>query len=77
MELSDDTWHVVKETPKVTGFVGGSTNPPSVSDDEVRAITQQMEEGAIKPKPVCCFRWAKMSKWWMGLLPISTALLKK
>src|SRR3990172_6253860 len=51
MELNDDTWHIVKETPKVTGFVGGSTHPPPVSDEEVRTITQQMEEGAIKPKP--------------------------
>src|SRR5205814_8944051 len=50
MELNNDTWHVVKETPRVTGFVGGSTNPPPVSDEEVRTITQQMEEGAIKPK---------------------------
>jgi transcriptional antiterminator NusG len=44
MELNDETWHVVKETPKVTGFVGGSTHPPSVSD-----------EGAIKPKPRVLF----------------------
>lgn len=55
MELNDDTWHVVKETPKITGFVGGSTNPPPVSDEEVRAITQQMEEGAVKPKPRVLF----------------------
>ncbi len=55
MELNDDTWHVVKETPKVTGFVGGSTNPPSVSDEEVKAIKQQMEEGSIKPKPRVLF----------------------
>jgi transcriptional antiterminator NusG len=55
MELDDETWHVVKETPKVTGFVGGSTHPPPVSDEEVKAITQQMEEGAIKPKPRVLF----------------------
>jgi len=60
MELNDDTWHVVKETPKVTGFVGGSQNQspsqtPSVSDEEVKGITQQMEEGAIKPKPRVLF----------------------
>src|SRR5437660_10964330 len=55
MELNDDTWHVVKETPKVTGFVGGRNNPPPVSDEEVRTITQQMEEGAIKPKPRVLF----------------------
>lgn len=51
MELNDETWHVVKGTPKVTGFVGGTTHPPSVSDEEVKNITRQMEEGAIKPKP--------------------------
>jgi transcriptional antiterminator NusG len=55
MELDDDTWHVVKETPKVTGFVGGTTNPAPVSDEEVRTITQQMEEGAVKPKPRVLF----------------------
>src|SRR5581483_3329119 len=55
MELNDETWHVVKETPKITGFVGGSTNPPPVTEEEVRAITQQMEEGAIKPKPRVLF----------------------
>ncbi len=55
MELDDDTWHVVKETPKVTGFVGGTTNPAPVSDEEVRMITQQMEEGAVKPKPRVLF----------------------
>jgi transcriptional antiterminator NusG len=55
MELDDETWHVVKETPKVTGFVGGTTHPPPVSDEEVKAITQQMEEGAIKPKPRVLF----------------------
>jgi transcriptional antiterminator NusG len=55
MELNDETWHVVKETPKVTGFVGGSTNPMPVTDAEVKAITQQMEEGAVKPKPRVLF----------------------
>jgi len=55
MELSDDTWHVIKSTPKVTGFVGGATNPPAVSEEEVRGITQQMQEGAIKPKPKVLF----------------------
>ena len=50
MELTDDTWHIVNETPKVTGFVGGSTNPPAISEQEVRAIAQQIEEGATRPK---------------------------
>lgn len=55
MELNDETWHVVKETPKITGFVGGSTNPTPVTEAEVKAITQQMEEGAVKPKPRVLF----------------------
>lgn len=55
MEMNDETWHVVKATPKVTGFVGGSTQPPWVSEEEVRAITQQMEEGAVRPRPRVVF----------------------
>lgn len=55
MELNDETWHIVKETPKATGFVGGGTEPPSVSEEEVKEITRQMEEGAIKPKPRVLF----------------------
>ncbi|HIJ95746.1 MAG TPA: transcription termination/antitermination protein NusG [Desulfuromonadales bacterium] len=50
MELSDETWHLVKETAKVTGFVGGNT-PFPISDEEVEKITRRMEEGAEKPRP--------------------------
>lgn len=50
MELSNETWHVLKSTPKVTGFVGGSTNPPPVPEEEVLRITQQIKEGRMKPK---------------------------
>jgi len=55
MELDDDTWHVIKNTPKVTGFVGHSTKPPEVPESEVRAITEQMAEGALRPKPKVLF----------------------
>ena len=55
MELDDESWHVVKSTPKITGFVGHSTMPPEVPESEVRAITQQMEEGALRPKPKVLF----------------------
>jgi transcriptional antiterminator NusG len=55
MELDDETWHVVKNTPKVTGFVGHSTTPPEVPEAEVIAIRQQMEEGALRPKPKVLF----------------------
>lgn len=51
MALDEGTWHLVKGTPKVTGFVGGSTKPPAVPETEVQRITQQMAVGAEKPKP--------------------------
>ncbi|MFA7059295.1 MAG: transcription termination/antitermination protein NusG [Pedobacter sp.] len=50
MELTDETWHIVKETSKVTGFVGGNT-PFPIQDDEVNKIARRMEEGAEKPRP--------------------------
>jgi transcriptional antiterminator NusG len=55
MELDEETWHVVKDTPKVTGFVGHSTSPPEVPAVEVEAIKAQMEEGALRPKPKVLF----------------------
>lgn len=56
MELNDETWHIVKGTPKVTGFVGGGKEqPPSVTEEEVKKITQQVEEGAVKPRPRILF----------------------
>jgi transcriptional antiterminator NusG len=51
MELNNETWHVVKDTAKVTGFVGGGTNPPPIPDAEVEKITARMEEGAERPRP--------------------------
>ncbi len=55
MELTDETWHVVKGTPKITGFVGNATDPPPISDDEVARMTQRIKEGAAKPKPLINF----------------------
>ncbi len=55
MELNDETWHIVKSIPKVTGFVGGQKTPVPISDDDVKRITQQIEEGAVKPKPKVTF----------------------
>lgn len=51
MVLNNETWHVVKDTPKVTGFVGGTTNPPAISEEEVAKITSRMVEGVERPKP--------------------------
>ncbi|GGY29491.1 transcription termination/antitermination protein NusG [Paludibacterium paludis] len=56
MEMTDDTWHLVKSTPKVTGFIGGTANRPApISKREVDAIMQQMQEGVEKPKPKVLF----------------------
>ncbi len=55
MDLSDETWHVVKGTPKITGFVGNATEPPAISDEEVARMTQRIKEGAAKPKPLINF----------------------
>jgi transcription termination/antitermination protein NusG len=51
MVLSDETWHIVKSTPKITGFVGSSRNPPSVPPEEVNRIIRKIDEGTIRPKP--------------------------
>jgi transcriptional antiterminator NusG len=51
VELNEQTWHLVKNTPKVTGFVGGATNPPAISDKEVARLLGQIEEGIAKPTP--------------------------
>lgn len=51
MELNDQTWHVVKDTPKVTGFLGGKTKPIPISEEEALRVKSQMEEGVKKPKP--------------------------
>ncbi len=56
MEMTDDTWHLVKSTPKVTGFVGGTANKPTpISQKEVDAILQQVQEGVEKPRPKVLF----------------------
>jgi transcription termination/antitermination protein NusG len=53
MEMNDQTWHLVKNTPKVTGFVGAAQNqqPPPITDAEVQRLTTQISEGSLKPKP--------------------------
>ncbi|SET63985.1 transcription antitermination protein nusG [Nitrosomonas marina] len=56
MEMSDETWHLVKNTDKVTGFVGGSAMKPTpISQKEVDNILHQIQEGIEKPKPKILF----------------------
>lgn len=56
MEMTDDTWHLVKSTPKVTGFIGGTAMKPTpISEKEVENILHQVQEGVEKPKPKVLF----------------------
>ena len=56
MEMTDETWHLVKSTPKITGFVGGTANKPApISPKEVEDIMLQMQEGVEKPRPKVLF----------------------
>ncbi len=51
VDLNDETWHTVRGTPKVTGFVGNDLHPEPVSDDEAMKIIGRIKDGALKPKP--------------------------
>ncbi len=56
MEMNDETWHLIKDTPKVTGFVGGTAMKPTpISAREVDAILHQIQEGVEKPRPKILF----------------------
>jgi len=58
MEMNDATWHVVKNTPKVTGFVGCATSPVPLTQEEVDRIINQVSVAAEKPKPKFQFQRA-------------------
>ena len=51
MDMSDETWHLIKNTPKVTGFLGGRGRPSPISDNEADRIIRQVAEGIERPKP--------------------------
>ena len=56
MEMDDETWHLVKEVPKVLGFIGGSSDRPApISDREAMAILNRVQEGVDKPRPKILF----------------------
>ena len=56
MDMSEDTWHLVKSTPKVLGFIGGTAEKPApISDKEANAIMNRVEEAVEKPKPKTLF----------------------
>lgn len=56
MELDDDSWHLVKDVPKVLGFIGGTADRPApISDKEADSILQKVQEGVEKPRPKVLF----------------------
>ncbi|WP_374450025.1 transcription termination/antitermination protein NusG [Stella sp.] len=55
MEMTDETWHLVKNTPKVTGFLGGRGRPMPITDGEAERIRRQVQEGIERPKPSITF----------------------
>jgi transcriptional antiterminator NusG len=56
MEMSDETWHLVKEVPRVMGFIGGKADRPApISDKEADAILRRVQEGIEKPRPKVLF----------------------
>ncbi len=56
MEMADESWHLVKETPRVMGFIGGTSDRPApITEREVNAILQRLEDSTDKPKPKTLF----------------------
>jgi transcriptional antiterminator NusG len=55
MDLTDESWHLVKNTPKVTGFLGGGGKPQPISQREAERIIHQVQEGIERPKPSITF----------------------
>ena len=55
MDLNDETWHLVKNTAKVTGFLGGRGRPTPISENEAARIMRQVQEGIERPKPSIIF----------------------
>jgi transcription termination/antitermination protein NusG len=51
MEMNDETWHIVNDTSKVTGFLGGRNKPAPITDEEADTILNRMEAGKLKPQP--------------------------
>ena len=61
MELTDDSWHLVKETPRVMGFIGGKADHPApISDKEAELILQRMDDSVEKPRPKTVFEPGEM-----------------
>jgi transcriptional antiterminator NusG len=61
MEMNDETWHLVKEVPKVMGFIGGTSDrPAAITEKEANTILSRVQEGADKPRPKILFEPGEM-----------------
>ena len=68
MELTDETWHLVKEVPRVLGFIGGTANKPApISDSEAETILNRVQEGVEKPQPKVLFEGGEVVRITEGL----------
>lgn len=55
LDLSDDVWHMIKDTPKVTGFLGGGNKPVPISNSEAERMLKQIQDGVERPRPSIMF----------------------
>ncbi len=55
LDMSDDVWHMIKDTPKVTGFLGAGNRPSPISEKEANALMKQIQEGIESPRPSVTF----------------------
>ncbi len=55
LDMSDDVWHMIKDTPKVTGFLGAGNRPSPISEKEANALMKQIQEGIESPRPSVIF----------------------
>jgi transcriptional antiterminator NusG len=55
MEMTDETWHLIKNTAKVTGFLGSGSKPIAITEDEAQRVLMQVKEGIERPKPSITF----------------------
>jgi len=78
MEMTDETWHLVKNTNKVTGFIGGKSNKPTpIPAREIDKIMQQVQEGVEKPRPKVLYEVASKCASRKAHSPTSTAMSRK
>jgi len=77
MDLIDETWHLVKNTPKVTGFLGGGGKPQPISESEASRIMNQVKEGIERPRPTIHFEIGEQVRVTDGPFTSFTGLIEE